>query len=154
MPAFSQRSKDRLATCHPDLQRVMNKVVERYDISIICGHRGEEEHRLHARCCSFIRYVQEYAFMSRKTREAFSLEYPIEIDGIETHTLHLRRVTVGDLEVIENEKSERKKVIKLLARLSGVPENEIRHLDVTDFDKATDKVLVFLGVDSQASERS
>ena len=92
--------------------------------------------------------------MNRKSREAFTLEYPIEIDGIETDTLHLRRVTIGDLEVIENEKSERKKVIKLLARLSGVPENEIRHLDVTDFDKATDKVLVFLGVDSQTSERS
>ncbi|WP_299733874.1 M15 family metallopeptidase [uncultured Endozoicomonas sp.] len=57
MPAFSQRSKDRLATCHPDLQRLMNKVVERYDISIICGHRGEEE--------------QEKAFREGKSKARF-----------------------------------------------------------------------------------
>ena len=92
--------------------------------------------------------------MSNKNRESLTLNYPIQIDGIETDTLHLRRVTIGDMEVIENEKSERKKVIKLLARISGVSENEIRQLDATDFDKATDQVLVFLGVDSQESERS
>ncbi|MET4696106.1 M15 family metallopeptidase [Endozoicomonas lisbonensis] len=57
MPAFSQRSKARLDTCHPDLQRLMNKVVERYDISIICGHRGREE--------------QEEAFRTGKSKARF-----------------------------------------------------------------------------------
>ena len=57
MPAFSQRSKARLETCHPDLQRLMNKVVERYDISIICGHRGREE--------------QEEAFRTGKSKARF-----------------------------------------------------------------------------------
>ena len=43
MPTFSERSKARLATCHPDLQRLMQKVIERIDVTVLVGHRGEEE---------------------------------------------------------------------------------------------------------------
>jgi peptidoglycan L-alanyl-D-glutamate endopeptidase CwlK len=43
MPSFSITSKRRLATCHPDLQKLFNKVIERRDCTIICGHRTEEE---------------------------------------------------------------------------------------------------------------
>jgi peptidoglycan L-alanyl-D-glutamate endopeptidase CwlK len=43
MPSFSQTSKDRLATCHPKLQEVLNEVIKYYDITIACGHRGQEE---------------------------------------------------------------------------------------------------------------
>lgn len=43
MPTFSQTSAKRLATCDPRLQEIMNEVVKMYDISILCGHRGEEE---------------------------------------------------------------------------------------------------------------
>ncbi len=39
------------------MQRLMNKVVERYDISIICGHRGREE--------------QEKAFNEGKSKARF-----------------------------------------------------------------------------------
>lgn len=46
MPNFSQRSLDRLATCHPDLQRLAHEVIKREDITIICGHRGEAEQTL------------------------------------------------------------------------------------------------------------
>lgn len=46
MPSFSQRSKDNLATCHPDLQRVFNEVIKHYDCTIICGHRNEEDQNL------------------------------------------------------------------------------------------------------------
>jgi peptidoglycan L-alanyl-D-glutamate endopeptidase CwlK len=42
MPQFSQASKDRLSTCHPDLQRLFNEVVKRYDCTIIEGHRTDE----------------------------------------------------------------------------------------------------------------
>ena len=83
-------------------------------------------------------------------KEPFTLTYPIEVDSIETDTLHLRRVTVNDLEAIEGEKSERRQVIKLLERISGVPEKTLKTMDVTDFNRATEQVLVFLGVDSQA----
>jgi len=36
---FGQTSKDRLETCHPDLQAICNEVVVRSDCSIVCGHR-------------------------------------------------------------------------------------------------------------------
>ena len=43
MPSFSQKSKDRLATAHPDLRRVFNEVIKDFDIVILCGERDEEE---------------------------------------------------------------------------------------------------------------
>ncbi len=42
MPSFGTQSKQRLATCHPDLQAVMNEVIKYADITIICGHRSKE----------------------------------------------------------------------------------------------------------------
>jgi peptidoglycan L-alanyl-D-glutamate endopeptidase CwlK len=41
MPTFSRISKERLATCHPDLQKIMNLAIQEYDFSILCGHRSE-----------------------------------------------------------------------------------------------------------------
>ena len=43
MPLFSQTSKARLSTAHPDLQRLFNEVVKHWDCTIVCGHRGKEE---------------------------------------------------------------------------------------------------------------
>ena len=42
MPSFSGRSKEKLASCHPDLQKVFNEVIKHIDCTIIEGHRGEE----------------------------------------------------------------------------------------------------------------
>lgn len=42
MPRFSARSKQKLSTCHEDLQRVMNEVIKVWDCTILCGHRDEE----------------------------------------------------------------------------------------------------------------
>lgn len=42
MPSFGTTSKERLSTCHIKLQWVMEKVVEQYDITVICGHRDEQ----------------------------------------------------------------------------------------------------------------
>lgn len=43
MPQFSEISKKRLAECHPDLQKLMNEVIKKYDIVILCGFRGKDE---------------------------------------------------------------------------------------------------------------
>lgn len=43
MPKFSLRSKERLATCHADIQTVLNHLIEYIDFSIICGHRGKKD---------------------------------------------------------------------------------------------------------------
>ena len=43
MPAFGKASQDRLATCHADIQRLMNEAIKHVDFSITCGHRGQAE---------------------------------------------------------------------------------------------------------------
>lgn len=43
MPILGKASAERLATCHPDLQRLFQAVIERYDFTVTCGHRGQEE---------------------------------------------------------------------------------------------------------------
>lgn len=43
MPSFSPASEAKLATCHPDLRKLFNEVIQHRDCTIICGHRGEEE---------------------------------------------------------------------------------------------------------------
>jgi peptidoglycan L-alanyl-D-glutamate endopeptidase CwlK len=43
MPKFSTTSAARLATCHPDLQAVFNRVIEAHDLTVLCGARGKAE---------------------------------------------------------------------------------------------------------------
>lgn len=40
---YSKKSEERLATCHPELQRLFRSVLKEADHIIICGHRGEAE---------------------------------------------------------------------------------------------------------------
>ena len=44
MPRFGTISLARLDTCHPDLQRVLRKVIEAGpDFTVLCGHRNQVE---------------------------------------------------------------------------------------------------------------
>ena len=43
MPKFGAKSIDRLATCHPDIQKVMNEAIKHYDFTILYGNRSTEE---------------------------------------------------------------------------------------------------------------
>jgi len=43
MYKFSQRSKERLLTCHPDIVRVMKEVIKGVDCTILEGHRPKEK---------------------------------------------------------------------------------------------------------------
>jgi len=43
MPKFSRRSLKELESCHIVLQRLMRRVIERTDFSVICGFRGQKE---------------------------------------------------------------------------------------------------------------
>jgi peptidoglycan L-alanyl-D-glutamate endopeptidase CwlK len=43
MPKFSERSLERLNTCHPDLVKVMKAAIEKVDFTVLCGHRGKIE---------------------------------------------------------------------------------------------------------------
>lgn len=42
MYQFGKTSLERLATCHPDLQRIANELIKELNVSIICGHRDKE----------------------------------------------------------------------------------------------------------------
>ena len=42
MAKFSNRSKQRLGTCHYLLSTIFTKVIESYDCKILCGHRTED----------------------------------------------------------------------------------------------------------------
>ena len=41
MPSFGTVSLSRLTTCYPDLQILFAVVVEKFDCSVLCGHRDE-----------------------------------------------------------------------------------------------------------------
>lgn len=43
MPKFSESSEAKLDTCHYDLRKVFYVVVQKYDCSILVGHRTEAE---------------------------------------------------------------------------------------------------------------
>ena len=43
MPKFSNRSQERLNTCHRDLRKLFNEVIKHYDCTILCGHRNKED---------------------------------------------------------------------------------------------------------------
>jgi len=43
MPYFGNHSKERLLTCHPLIQEVLNEAIELYDFAVLCGYRGEKE---------------------------------------------------------------------------------------------------------------
>jgi len=43
MPSFSEKSKQRLATCHPDLQRLFEEVVKVVDCTVLEGFRSDED---------------------------------------------------------------------------------------------------------------
>ena len=43
MPKFGNASKQRLATCHPDLQKIMNEAIKYIDFSVVEGYRTAAE---------------------------------------------------------------------------------------------------------------
>lgn len=45
MHKFSEHSLARLATCHPDLQRLAIEVIKEVDCTVVCGHRCEADQR-------------------------------------------------------------------------------------------------------------
>ena len=43
MPKFSLYSKQRLATCHPDIRHVCEQLIKTFDFSVSCGYRGKAD---------------------------------------------------------------------------------------------------------------
>lgn len=43
MPTFGKSSQEKLATCHPDLQRLFNEVIKYFDCTVTCGFRNQKD---------------------------------------------------------------------------------------------------------------
>jgi peptidoglycan L-alanyl-D-glutamate endopeptidase CwlK len=43
VPKFGKKSLDRLDEVHEDLQKIAHKLIERMDVTVLCGYRGKEE---------------------------------------------------------------------------------------------------------------
>lgn len=82
MPKFSKTSKDRLATCHPDLQAVCNELIKQYDFSVLCGRRGErEQNEAYKKGTSNVRYPNS-AHNKVPSLAVDIAPYPIDWDNI------------------------------------------------------------------------
>ncbi len=77
--------------------------------------------------------------------ETIELQYPIEVNGERVARLNLRRVTVGDLEVMNREADDLGKAIRLLSLISDLSPEDVRRLDAADFNRASEAVSAFLG---------
>jgi len=55
------------------------------------------------------------------TTDTITLTYPINVDGIETDTLHMRRPIVRDIKAISRIKDATESTIHLLSSLCTVP---------------------------------
>ena len=68
MPKFGKQSQDRLATCHPKIQLIMNEAIKAYDFTVLCGTRTPEEQ------FELVRVLTSQAY-ANKLKEAETLFY-------------------------------------------------------------------------------
>lgn len=87
MPSYSESSKSALETCHPDLQKVFERVIRDFDHTIIEGHRGEEkQNRLYDEGKSKLRYP-ESRHNENPSMAVDAVPYPVDWDDRERMTL-------------------------------------------------------------------
>jgi len=77
--------------------------------------------------------------------EVVKLQHPITVDGREISELNLRRITVGDLELMDKETTQLGKSIRLVALAAELSPDDVRRLDAADFQMVSERVAGFLG---------
>ena len=73
MPAFSERSAARLATCHPDIQAVFNEVIKHRDCTVIEGVRDVETQR------EYVRTGRSQTMNSRHLRQPVGFSHAVDV---------------------------------------------------------------------------
>ena len=98
MPIFSQLSKKRLATCHPDLQVVCNELIKQYDFSVLEGRRGEyAQNAAYEKGTSNVRYPHS-AHNKTPSLAVDIAPYPIDWDNISRfHEMMIRFDTIANI---------------------------------------------------------
>lgn len=95
---FSKTSAARLATCHPDIQKIWNEVIKKKDCTIICGARTlEEQKKAFAGGFSKLDGVtkkSEHQVSKEKPLSTAidSLPYPLDWNDVKGHTEFARFV--------------------------------------------------------------
>tara|TARA_R100000315_G_scaffold61661_1_gene40692 strand:- start:303 stop:695 length:393 start_codon:yes stop_codon:yes gene_type:complete len=78
MAKFGKTSKEKLATCHEDLQKVFNEVIKHVDCSVIEGYRNEErQNRLFSEKKTKVRYPNG-RHNSNPSRAVDVVPYPVD----------------------------------------------------------------------------
>ena len=82
MPEFGKRSKSCLSEAHIDLQKVFNIVIQIYDCSVICGHRGRaEQNKAYDKGNSKLRYPDS-KHNKQPSQAVDAVPYPIDWNDI------------------------------------------------------------------------
>lgn len=85
MPAYSQKSLERLNSCHPDLITIFNRVIKYFDCTILEGHRGKEaQDKAYTEGKSKLRYPngKHNAYPSMAVD---ATPYPVDLNNKEAH---------------------------------------------------------------------
>lgn len=88
------------------------------------------------------------------TTEAIKLQYPIDVDGVQIDTLHMRRPRVSDIKTTSKVEDPTESSIKLMSILCSMPPEAVENLDLEDFASLSKKVEGFLESGTQKSEKS
>ena len=87
MAKFGRRSRERLATADPDLQKIFNEVIKYVDCSVLEGHRDERtQDRLFEEGKTKVRYPLG-RHNSKPSRAVDVVPYPVDWDDRERFTL-------------------------------------------------------------------
>jgi hypothetical protein len=82
MPKFSNRSKSRLDTCHPDLIKLFNEVIKHVDCSILEGYRGEARQNILFEAGKSKAKFPKSKHNSDPSRATDVMPYPIDWDNL------------------------------------------------------------------------
>ena len=95
MPILSQKSLAQLATCHPDLQRVVREAIKYFDFTVIEGHRGKD-----AQEAAYAKGLTKVRWPNGKHNQTPSLAVdiaPYPIDWSESKKAHERFVYMAGI---------------------------------------------------------
>ncbi|MFA5378022.1 MAG: M15 family peptidase [Dehalococcoidia bacterium] len=78
MPRFSAISRERLESCDPRIQSVLNEVIKHFDCTIIEGHRGQaDQDRAYSRGKSKLKWPNG-EHNKQPSRAVDAMPYPID----------------------------------------------------------------------------
>jgi len=87
MASFGSKSKEKLSTCHSDLQKVFYEVVKTFDCSVLEGHRDERrQNKLFEEGKTKVKYPTG-RHNSNPSRAVDVTPYPVDWDDRERQTL-------------------------------------------------------------------